>query len=246
MTFHYDYISEHVKAKLRLDMHDDHVRYQKLFAQLSVQVSPFKSVCTTAAFNIGDLVLVPTSTSVIVQSENAKAPGGGHACGMALEHPIKKNRCNAFIMQKVESPEYNEDGSMKATNEDGSMKAKAFVVPFYYVRTTPNRATANMRVDDCSKKDVPTVPLMKNTKKLEPKDELFIFKEIAVKQSQLADIKKKLKKGRVRKTKPEKEEEQEEENDKNKKKKKKKKKKRRAPPAPVQQAPKRSKAMKAK
>ena len=170
------------KAELLLVVLEAHRKFLPMHQHLQAQVSPFKAVQVSKAFEIGGLTLVPTTYSVNVAQ--AKVSPNGVNCGPSIIHGLEHNVWLASTLQ-LQDPE-------KPDKE-------VFVPPFFLVRVTHDSAKSNMEVKQkgCAASSF-NVPVMKHIKKLVKGDELLVFQEqstaMLVPPAQESEKKKKKKK----------------------------------------------------
>jgi len=161
-----------IKAKIQCALDQDGYGNTE---HLQIRIKPTKSVIATASFQVGRLLLLPTSTRFASVAKGATAPQGGFK--VELIGDVEKDY---YILP---------------------MFAKSLIAPFWAVKTVDDEAEANMVIHKRkltvnvggvagSKKSVLSmmIPSMINKVPLKANDELTLFKAVEAKGKRFMPI----------------------------------------------------------
>jgi hypothetical protein len=156
------------------------------------QLKPRRGVFANEKFPIGKLVLVPLGNVMLELVDCKKIPMGaiklnGHTVNNAVGKPMQ-----AYIVPRIELP------SSQSVGYGVTKTTEVIVVPFCFAHTTIDLKLANVEIATttitCNDHNW-KVPVMKNTKIIQPGAELMIYKQAPSKSIHIAPPKAKSEEG---------------------------------------------------
>ncbi len=169
-----DFVAANVHPDMIIDQHKSNCKLalQSSFKQSSnviVQVKPKRGVVAAGAHVRGQLTLVPLTTNVVIT--DGPCPSNSCSLGVVGKHPVSQQELTAYALARAETP------FIKPTHP--------FLVPFWFVNSTPDSAKVNMvpatktcKIDVDDSATTVSITVLTNDRAIEDGEELFISEEI--------------------------------------------------------------------